>query len=287
MAGNDIEILPPDPQWQAPHANPPTVYDTGPAEVPPAHGVRAASPPGDPRLVSRLIARAAKIVAFSLVALFVLWVLEPFGAHPLTQAAEWLRDAGPWGRVLVVVVMALTVPFLVPITPAAMLPGYLWGPAEGVVVTLAGASLGGLLNFTLGRRLLQRHVEAWAARNVLVRSLIGTINARGFRILIGMRISPVMSYGLLSYLSGLTSISPIRFVVAMVLGGVPWTLVWAMTGALAQQSSVELGDAQLAAGPEVIALRWLGLAITVAMAVWIGRLARRDFQKTRADMTAS
>ena len=277
----EIEILPPDPEWQPPHALQPVVYDTGPAEVPPRHGVRQAGPPGDPSLVRKLATLGGRIAAVALLALALVWLLEPFGANPLTQLMSWLRDAGPLGRVVVIVGIAVCIPVLVPAGPIAILPGYLWGTAEGTTVALLGATLGGLLNYEIARRLLGRHVQAWAERNPLVRSLIATIEARGFRIVLGMRLSPVMPFGLLSYLSGLTSLSPWRFAAAVAAGGIPWTTVYGMAGAILAESSREVSLTDAANQPHVTWLRWVGLFVTVGIAAWVGRVARQDLLKAR------
>jgi uncharacterized membrane protein YdjX (TVP38/TMEM64 family) len=278
----DIEILPPDPAWQPPHAPPPVVYDTGPADVPPRHGVREAGRPGDPGVVLRLATLGGRLVAVALVAVLAVWLLEPFGPKPLTQLSDWLRNAGPLGRALVTGGIALCIPLLLPAGPVAILPGYLWGATQGTTVALVGATLGGLLNYEIGRRLLAHHVQAWAERTPLMRSLIDTIDARGFRIVLGMRLSPVMPFGLLSYLSGVTALKPWRFVLAIAIGGIPWTTVYAMGGAILAESSREVSLSGVADQPHVALLRWVGLGLTVVIAAWVGRVARQDLLRSRA-----
>jgi uncharacterized membrane protein YdjX (TVP38/TMEM64 family) len=268
----EIDILPPDPQWRPPHAPPPRTYDAGEVR---AGAVHLAEPEGDPRVVQRLLASGLTFALLAVLTVGLVWWLEPFGPRPLADAAAALHGTPWWGPTLVVLGIATLVPLLVPVGGLAVLPGYLWGGVAGTAVGLAGALLGGLVNWALGKRLVGRHVRAWAQRNPVVAGLLGAIQARGLRLVLAVRLSPVVPYGILAYLSGIAGLSAWRFALASVLGGVPWTAVYAIAGALLAESSrpVSLGDAQV---PHAGLLRWLGLGVTVVVASWIGGLVRRE-----------
>ncbi len=292
----DIEILPPDPAWQPPHAAPPVVYEAMPPpsgvvsdvyEAKPTRPPRASAADGDARVIGRLLRSGGRIAVVLLTLAVLVWALEPFGPGSLQRAVQWLRSEPQWGRGLVVLAVAAGVPFFVPVGPLAVVPGYLWGSVEGVLWTVLGAVLGGLVNFHLSRRLLGPHVLAWLRGNQLMYALYSTIDRRGARVLLGLRLSPLMPFGLLSYLGGLTSVPASLFAVLMAIGGVPWTAVYAMAGAMlgASQQAVHL-DA-VSADPLASSLRWLGLAMTVVLAVWLGRVARRDLLAMRQGQAAA
>lgn len=200
------------------------------------------------------------------------------------EAVSWLRDSGTMGRVALVGLVAVVTPLFVPSGLMAVVPGYLWGTFEGTALILFGAALGGVLNMWLARRVLDKRIAAIVNAAPMLGVLRETIRKRGFRIALGLRMSPVTPYSMLAYLAGLAGLSYTRFTVASVLGGIPWTSVYAMAGALLASTSQELrlGE-QPELGPETVWLRWIGLVFTVAVAVWIGRAARADLAKVRAE----
>jgi uncharacterized membrane protein YdjX (TVP38/TMEM64 family) len=189
------------------------------------------------------------------------------------------RAAGPWARLAVVAGVALLVPVFVPTGLLAVVPGYLWGPFEGTLWVLLGALLGGLLNLQLARRFLGRRLRRLLATRPELAVLASVVDARAFRILLGLRMSPIMPYGLLAYLAGLTRIAAWRFGVASILGGIPWTAVYATAGSVLAASAAQLGTEGVASDPHAALLRWLGLGLTIAIAVWIGRAVRGELAR--------
>ena len=201
-----------------------------------------------------------------------------------TEAVSWLRASGAVGRVALVALVVVVTPLFVPSGLMAVLPGYLWGTVEGTALILIGAALGGLLNMWLARRVLDRRIAAIVNAAPMLGILRETIRVRGFRIALALRMSPVTPYSMLAYLAGVAGLSYGRFTLASVLGGIPWTSVYAMAGALLASTAQELrlGE-QPELGPETVWLRWLGLGFTVAVAVWIGRAARNDLARVRRE----
>lgn len=262
----EVEILPPDPSWRAPNAIEPVVYET--VDVDGGSAPIRAEPPGDPRLLGRIMRLGFQVAVVGAVAFFAVWIFGPWSlSEALGLATNWLRTVGWPGRLLVIGFTAISCLILVPAALWAVVGGYLWGPMEGALLALTGAALGGLTNFQISRHVIGRHVLAWTRRNEVVASLADTINARGFRIVLGLRLSPAMPFGLLAYLSGMTTLPAAWFVTAMVLGGVPWTTVWAMGGAALAASSAKVTLEGATEGPEAAILRWVGLGVTVVLAV--------------------
>lgn len=290
----EIEILPPDPEWEPPHAAPPVVYEV----MPPPPGVvtdvfEARAPdqpsyfrqnpgkPGDPKVIGKLLKLSARLAVLVLGAAFLVWALDLLGPHSMQRIAEWLRGQPVLGRVLVVAGVAGSSPFFVPVGVLALIPGYLWGPFEGVALTLAGATIGGVFNYAMSKRYLGPHVHQWAQGNPLARSVLATVNRRGLRVLFALRMTPVMPYSLLTYLSGLTSVTWWGLAGAMAIGGIPWTAVYAVVGAALADAGEEVNAAAVANDPTAAALRWIGVAFTVVVAVWLGRIARRELMDVR------
>lgn len=211
-------------------------------------------------------------------------LLLGFGSRPPATAAavvDWLRAQGPLGMAAMVAGVALSTPLFVPSGILAILPGYVWGTATGTALVVVGAAIGGALNIVLARRMLGARVDGWVQSNPMLAALRQSIASRGFRIALGLRLSPVAPYALLAYLAGIAGLRIRTFVLASLLGGIPWTSVYAAFGAFlaAQRAAVTLD-----APPEstaTTALRVVGLLFTVAVAWWIGRVAKRDIDRIR------
>lgn len=226
-----------------------------------------------------------RLIAVGLLLLLGAMLLELLG-RPVAETVQWARDSGLQGRLAIIVGVALITPIFLPAGPVAIIPGYLWGELEGTVLVLCGAALGGLLNMGISRRLLGRRLSKWADRNPIVASLKRTIDRRGMRIAMALRMSPVMPYSLLSYMVGLTSLPWRSWLLASVIGGIPWTLVYATAGALLAASGEAPELEATPAVPGASMLRWVGLAFTLGVALWVGQAARRDLRRMKAEVAA-
>ena len=205
------------------------------------------------------------------------------GGFTLDGAVQWAQANPVLARGGIVVFITAMLPLLLPTGPVAVVPGYLWGETQGLLLVLAGACLGGVLNMFLARRFVGQRVDAFVRATPGLAALRNVIDARGFRIALALRLSPVTPYALVSYMAGLTGISYGRYALASLLGGVPWTLVYATAGSLlAAQSKTVTLDADV--GPAGPWLRLVGLAFTVIVAVWIGRAARQELAAARQQM---
>ncbi len=289
---SDVEILPPDPDWEPPRPVHEVVYEVEPPPPGVVSDVKEARAPnqpssfrdaktgarvaGDPRVVARLFRLSFRLAAVLAVVVFLVWALQPLGPDTLPVIAGWLRSQPVLGRVLVMLAVAAGVPFFAPVGPLALIPGYLWGTWQGLLLTLTGAVLGGLVNLNLSRRFLGPDVLAWTRSQTLANAIYKTIDARGLRVILGLRLSPLMPFGLLAYLSGLVSVRQWQWAIAVFIGGAPWTAVYAILGSLLAESNRDLDLNAGKGDPMATWLMWFGLAVTIFLAIWIGRLARRE-----------
>lgn len=271
----EVEILPPDPEWQSPR-EPVRVYEVidepdndGPARV-------KTQRQGDASIVARWAKWALRLYLLAVGSMLVVWLFEPFGPDLLRRVTTWLAALGLFGKALIVAGVAIGCPLFLPVGPLAVVPGYLYGAMEGTLLAIAGAALGGVINFYLARWYLEPHVHAWLDKNPVPASLFRTIDARGVRIALGLRVTPIMHYGVLSFLCGLTTMRWWQFVAAMAVGGLPWTSVWASVGEMLHEALRPISLGALDTNPYAWPMRWGGLIVLVVLAVWVGRVARRD-----------
>jgi len=175
----------------------------------------------------------AAVALASVVVWVALWeLLPPVPGFELSveKVEALIRSWGAWGVAGSILLMVLHsfVPF--PAEFVAMANGMLYGPLWGTVITWSGAMLGAWLAFGLARWLgrpfvltvvAERHhraVDRWAER-------------QGGGVLLLSRFVPVISFNLINYAAGLTSISWWTFTWATGLGILPLTFLMVLAGA--------------------------------------------------------
>lgn len=229
-------------------------------------------------IVARLLLAGLGVAALLGVTALVLL----FSGLDASGAVAWLRANDTAGKLAVIAGVAAVTPLFVPSGLLAIMPGYVWGTVWGTGLVIVGAAIGGAVNIVLARRVLGGRIGAMVDANPVLASLRRSIASRGFRIALGLRLSPVAPYALLAYLAGLAGLRIPTFVAASLLGGIPWTAVYAGVGALLAERNEAVSLAASAPDhPATTGLRIVGLLLTVAVAVWIGRVARADLERVR------
>lgn len=172
------------------------------------------------------------------LALLVLAVLsfpllrESYGRAELTLRTMPLYLA-PLLYMLLLIIAILISP--IPSSPLAILAGAVFGPWLGMLYTLIGATLGATFAFTLARYFLndsfkeRLHVFHWYR-------VLEKTEERKIAYLIGItRLLPQVSFDLVSYAAGLTSVSMRTFALATFLGMIPIVALLSFFGAFIEQ----------------------------------------------------
>ena len=135
--------------------------------------------------------------------------------------------ADPVAFVAVLAAVYLARPFLLwPVTALAVLVGYLYGPAIGVPVALAGTGLSNLPPFLIARR-ADAEAGLLAPFGMAGDRLVGAVGE--VRGVLAARLLPLPGDAV-SYGAGLSGISTGSFLVGTVVGEVPWATVAVLTG---------------------------------------------------------
>ena len=166
-----------------------------------------------------------------------------------------VRDAiDPLGPAAVpgfIVVSALLTCTLFPGPLLAAASGLLFGTALGTPVSIAAATLGAVLAFSIARFVAHDAVEALAGRRL--RGIQAWIERRGFWAVLYARITPGVPYSLLNYVAGVTRVPLLAFAAATAIGVAPRAFAYTALGG----SLDDLGS------PEAL----VAIALLVAMAV--------------------
>jgi len=222
----------------------------------------------------RLAIRAAAVVA--LVAALLLFGQRVAGYLP--EFSAWVNGLGVWGPVVFVLGYAVATVAFIPGSLLTLAGGAIFGLGEGTAFVFAGASLGATGAFLASRYLVRGAVERRVAAEPRFAAIDRAVGREGFKIVVLLRLTPVVPFVLLNYALGLTKVKLSHYVGAFV-GMFPATLLYVYYGKV-------LGDvAEVAAGVEV-EKGWgtwvatgIGLAATVAVIVVVTRIARRALRE--------
>jgi uncharacterized membrane protein YdjX (TVP38/TMEM64 family) len=204
----------------------------------------------------RLAALAAALAAFVLV-------LALSGSISAGRVRSWVDGYGAVGPLVFVAVSASLTVVLFPGPVLAAASGLIFGTALGTPVSIASATLGATLAFSLSRWWAHDAVVALAGpRLAALRAWVGR---RGFLTVLYARIAPGVPYTLVNYAAGLTPVALRSFVAATAIGVAPRAFAYTALGG-------SLGDL---GSPEALT----AVAVLVAMALIGLALARRDIAR--------
>jgi uncharacterized membrane protein YdjX (TVP38/TMEM64 family) len=170
----------------------------------------------------------------------------------LVSVLNWVEHNPVRGGMLVCVVYILATILFVPGSILTLGAGYalgsaIPGPTGLLVATLAvfvGASIGSIFSFLLGRYLFRDCVMNLASNYPIFHAVDGALQRNGLKIMILLRLSPLIPYNALDYMSGITAITLRDYTLALVAllpGSFMLSFVGASASSLADSTSTENG----------------------------------------------
>ncbi|MGH7905569.1 MAG: TVP38/TMEM64 family protein [Candidatus Binataceae bacterium] len=227
----------------------------------------------DPRFILKLTLAMVVIAAIIIVA-------RHLGAEArVRQLLETVRNLGALAPLAFVGIYILSCVLFLPGVILTVGAGALFGLGLGSIYASIGATLGATAAFLAGRY-LARELVAARLDNYPRFKLIDTAVARdGRKIVFLTRLTPVLPFNFLNYAYGLTGVRLGDYVLASWLGMLPGTVMYVYIGSLAG-SLARAGGHSAAKDRAEWMLYAVGFAATVAVALYIARIARQSLGKT-------
>ncbi|MBI4625024.1 MAG: TVP38/TMEM64 family protein [Verrucomicrobia bacterium] len=192
------------------------------------------------------------------------------GRALLCEALEFVARLGRWGPVLFVLAYVIAAVCLVPGSALTLGAGALFGVVWGSVYVSIGATLGATAAFLVGRYFARGWVAKKIEGNATFAAIDRAVAAEGWKIVGLTRLSPVFPFTLLNYAFGVTRVTLRDYVLASWIGMMPGTVMYVYLGSLARAGAA--GDQRT---PAEWALYAVGLVATVALTIFVTRIARR------------
>jgi uncharacterized membrane protein YdjX (TVP38/TMEM64 family) len=175
------------------------------------------------------IALVALLVIVGAAGLGLLLIAQIKGQISVQAFEEVILSWGHWGVLASIGLMVLHSFLPFPAELVALANGMLYGPLWGTIITWVGAMLGAFLAFGLSRALGRPFVEAIIARRDW-QTLDDWTGQHAAQMVFLARFLPVISFNLVNYAAGLTTISWWTFGWTTGLGILPVTIVVVVMG---------------------------------------------------------
>lgn len=195
----------------------------------------------------------------------------------------WIdQNLGLWGPlVLAVAYIPLTV-LAVPASVLTLGGGYLFGLPLGFVADSFGAAIGATAAFLIGRTIGRSYVISKLKDYPQFQAVAIAIQRSGFKIVLLLRLVPLLPFNMLNYLLSVTPVSIGEYMLASWLGMMPITFALVYVGTTLK----DLSDVTHGWG-DISTTRWvvivLGLLVSVVLMVCVTKVAKSSLDKALAE----
>ena len=204
----------------------------------------------------------------------------PVGAWT-KQLEAWISRLGGAGYVVFYAIYVVAALLFVPGAALTIAAGFLFGILRGGLIVWAAATTAAALAFLIARHLARGAVEARARKDPRFTAIDKAIGERGWKIVALLRLSPAVPFSLSNYFYGLTAIRFWPYVLTSGLAMLPGTVLYVYLGAAGKAAARGAGRS----GAENVYLG-LGLAATIAVTIYLTRVARTALRKAGAGPAA-
>ena len=175
----------------------------------------------------------------------------------LGNIIHWIRNYAAWmsvhvlaGTVWFIVLMTVCTLIMIPPSILIFVCGYVYtqvcggiqqGIPAAILASFAGCALGAVLAFVRARYMMRDLVNLFANRYKIIRAADRAIKHHGFRVMLLLRLCPIVPFNGLNYIGGITDVSMEDFCLSLV-GILPLTVLTVVMGATAEQFYVGLNQ---------------------------------------------
>lgn len=191
-----------------------------------------------------------------------------------TALAERARETGAAGMVIFVAAYVVATVAFLPGSLLTLAAGFAYGPVWGLVVASPASIAGATAAFLLGRTLLRDWALRKTSGSVRARAIGRAVEREGFKLVLLLRLSPLVPFNLLNYALSLSNLRLSTYVAASALGMLPVTALYVYLGSLAP-TAAQLAEAAETGGATRTAIYVGGLVATGAVVLIVTRAARR------------
>lgn len=216
-------------------------------------------------------------IGLLIAALMISSRLLPMGEW-LTAFQHWLAELGPLGYLFFILAYVLATLLFIPGWPLTVGAGFAFGLVAGAALVSFSSTLGAALAFLIARHLARKPVAEWTSRHDSFRAIDGAIGREGWKLILLLRLSPLIPFNLSNYFYGITAVRFWPCVLASWLGMLPGTILYVYLGTIGRVG-LDSATTDAERGPLQWILLGVGLVTTLAVTIWVARIARRALRE--------
>jgi len=225
--------------------------------------------------LGRVIALLTLIIALFLVMRF-LPVQQWLGSFN-----DWVGHMGAAGVFVFILVYAVATVLMAPGSILTIGAGFAFGLWKGFLAVSVGATVGASLAFLVARFTVRDKIEGIAKRNEKLRNIDNAIGKQGAKLIFLLRLSPVIPFNLSNYFYGITAVKFWPYILASWIGMIPGTFLYVYIGTAGKAAvAAASGGKAVRHGWQYGTLLSVGLVATVAVTIWVTKIARNALRKT-------
>jgi uncharacterized membrane protein YdjX (TVP38/TMEM64 family) len=171
----------------------------------------------------------------AVLAIFASWFLLPVNEW-LQSFDTWMAEFGAFGFLLFAAVYIVAAVVMAPAAPLSMAAGVAF-QAWGFPLVIVSATIGASLAFFIARYLMRNRVSDLVKDRPKLRAVSQAVTAEGWKIVMLLRLSPLVPFNLQNYFFGVTEIKFWHYVAATLIGIIPGTALSVYLGAIGQTAS--------------------------------------------------
>jgi uncharacterized membrane protein YdjX (TVP38/TMEM64 family) len=196
----------------------------------------------------------------------------------MVDFVRWVKGMGPLGGALYALVYIAGTALFFPGLPLTLGAGFVYGPVIGTLVVSPASVAGACLAFLIARYFARDWVARRLNKYPQAAAMDRAIEKNGFKVVVLLRLQPVIPFNMLNYALGLTSIRLRDYALASWIGMLPATVLYVYLGSIMNDVS-DLLRGRPNSGVAGRVLLWGGLAGMVALVWWLGRVAKRALRQ--------
>ena len=222
--------------------------------------------------------KVSKRITWTVLGGFLVAVALGVSLIPFEQWVQsfraWIQGLGAVGFLAFGLAYILAAVLLIPVWPLSITGGLAFG-TWGFVLVPVSATLGSLAAFLISRYVAREKIREWLTRQARYRAVDEVVAEEGWKVVVLLRLSPLVPYNLMNYFCGMTGISFAAYLVATFVGTIPVTAMYVYLGLVGQaMASGTMGWPQWA-------FLALGLAATVGVTILVTRKVRPRLEASR------
>jgi uncharacterized membrane protein YdjX (TVP38/TMEM64 family) len=189
-----------------------------------------------------------------------------------------VMELGPWAPVLFVLIYVAAAVTLAPAFFLTVAGGALFGVWQGSLLVFVGASLGSSAVYALASPLARTRWMRRVTRDPRVAAVRNAVAGGGVRVMLLLRLSPLVPYSILNYALALSGVRYADFVVAL-LGMIPAIILYTYYGKVVGDVAALAAGVSPPRGVEYYLLLGVGLVAVAVSTTMITRAARREMER--------